>query len=148
MENLEKLGNFLSQGKVRENRQSQGKVRRIMILSASITNSNFTSESTQNAHICIEFFKNILRGSHSASPLLGMDTPDPTPLTASQLDLGTTRLGSKSSVSRSFIPDRTVKVKEKSGNFIWPGESPIIGLQPTAVGSTSATLTPLHQSYS
>ena len=52
-------GIFLSKGTVGENRQS-GKSRGnhdCAVLSASITNSNFTNKSTQNAHICIEVFK-------------------------------------------------------------------------------------------
>ena len=35
LENLEKSGNFVKSGKVRENRQSKGKVREIMIVPCS-----------------------------------------------------------------------------------------------------------------
>ena len=68
-------------------------------------------------------FHNFPRG-HTPDPLWwGMGTfPDSIPLTASWLDLGASRLGSKLSVSRTSILNPTGKVREKSGNFIWRGE--------------------------
>ena len=117
LENLEKSGNFFKTEKT-------GKVGKVMkthdcvILSASITNSNFTSKSTQNAHICIEVFKKF-PGVTPPGPLYwGMDTsPGPTPLTTSWFDLGAR--ASAQSLQYVVLPFPTLP--EKSGNFIWPG---------------------------
>ena len=83
-----KVRNFFKSGKSQGKQAKSGKCQGnhdCAILSASITNSNFTSKSTQNAHICIEVFKIFPRG-HTPGPL---DTYiDPVPLTASQLDFG------------------------------------------------------------
>ena len=104
-------GIFLNQGKQAKSGKSQGN-HDCAILSASITNSNFTSKSTLNAYICIEVFKIVARG-HTPDPIYwGMDTsPDPTPLTASQLDLGATRLSS----SLSYLVRPFPTLLEKSG---------------------------------
>ena len=116
---MEKSGNFFKSGKGQGKQAKSGKSQGnhdCAILSASITNSNFTSKSPQNAHICIEVFK-IVPGDHTSDSLYWkMDSStDPTPLTTLRLDFGTARLGSKPSVSRSSIPDPTGKVWENRG---------------------------------
>ena len=90
--------------------ESPGKV-----LHASITNLNFTFQSTQNAHIAYRFSKNFL-WDYPGPLYWEMNTSlDPTHHVAMRLDLGAMRLRSKPSVSRSSITNNTEKVGEKSG---------------------------------
>ena len=73
LENLDKSGNFFKSGESQEKQTKSGKSHGnhdCAILSASITNSNFTSNNTKNAHICIEFFNKFSRGHTAGPPLL------------------------------------------------------------------------------
>ena len=73
-----KVRNFFNSGKSQGKQESQGKSQinhDCAILSVSITNSNVTSKSTHNAHICIEVFK-IFPG---VTPFAGGWTPTQIP---------------------------------------------------------------------
>ena len=72
LENLEKSENLFKSGKSQEKQAKSGKSQGnhdCAILLAYITNSNNISKSTQNAHICIEVFKNF-PGCHTPGPPL------------------------------------------------------------------------------